>query len=268
MKGAKAAVYVGIGGWNFPPWRGTFYPPGLPQAQELAYASARLTSIEINGTFYRTQTPASFSKWRQQTPDGFVFAVKAPRYGTHRRELGESRDTIVRFLDSGLAELGEKLGPILWQFPPTRQFTAEGMTPFLELLPRSHAGVGLRHVIEARHRSFASAEWMALAREAGVAQAIVESEKHVLLGDLTADFVYARLERNSEAEAEGYDPVALDAWAERIRRWSAGQAVTDLPTVGPAAAPKQRPCFVYFISGDKVRAPTAAMAMLRRLGQT
>ncbi len=262
-----AHVHVGIGGWNFAPWRGSFYPDKLPHQQELSYASLHVTSIEINATFYGSQKPVSFIKWRQETPDDFVFSVKGPRYATHRRDLTEAGESIERFLNSGVLELQDKLGPMLWQFPPTRQFDADNMRPFIERLPASHGGMALRHVIEARHPSFADPAWAALLQEAGIANAIVESGKHTLLGDLTAPFVYARLEQNSEAEPEGYASAALDLWADRIQRWSSGQAVNDLTLVGPAPAKRSRECFIYFISGDKVRAPHAAAAMLTRLRQ-
>ncbi|GAC1345762.1 MAG: DUF72 domain-containing protein [Acetobacteraceae bacterium] len=258
-------IHVGIGGWNFAPWRGPFYPAGLPQAKELSYASRHVTSIEINATFYGSQKPASFIKWREDTPDGFIFSVKAPRFATHRRELADAGQSIARFLDSGVLELGAKLGPVLWQFPPSRRFEDEPMSRFLELLPREHQGTPLRHVVETRHPSFADPAWINRLSDAGIAQAIVDSDKHVLLGDITAPFVYARLERNSEAEPEGYVASALDGWVERIRRWSGGQPVADLPMAGPPAAPAPRQCFIYFISGDKVRAPAAAAAMLARL---
>jgi uncharacterized protein YecE (DUF72 family) len=263
------AIRVGIGGWNFPPWRGSFYPPGLPHSRELAFASQVLTSIEINGTFYGSQKPESFRSWREQTPENFVFSVKGSRFTTHRRDLAEARDSVLRFLESGVLELADKLGPILWQFPPTRQFAEGAMRPFLELLPAMHAGRTLRHVIEARHPSFVDPAWMDLLRDFGVAHAIVESDKHTLVADVTAPFVYARLEHNALDEPEGYASPALDAWAARLQRWADGRPVTDLPCAGAVA--KQSPareCFVYFISGDKVRAPDAAQAMLRRLGHS
>ncbi len=262
-----ANAHVGIGGWTFAPWRGPFYPPGLPHARELAYAAERLTAIEINGTFYRTQTPASFAKWRDETPDGFVFSVKAPRAATWKKELGEAEPQISRFLESGLLELGDRLGPILWQFAPTRKFDPDLFAAFLALLPAQHRGVALRHVIEARHESFAVPGWFELLRKHGVAAAIVESGKHTLLGDLTAPFVYARLERNADAEAEGYAAEALDAWAKRVACWTTGKPVTGLPTLAPAAAKTPRECFVFFISGDKVRAPDAAQAFIARLAK-
>ncbi len=258
-------IRVGIGGWTFAPWRGPFYPPGLVQAKELAYAAGRLTAIEINGTFYRTQSPASFAKWRAEVPDGFVFALKAPRVTTHRTALAESEPSIARFLDSGLSELGDALGPILWQFPPTRRFDAEAFAAFLALLPPVHRGVPLRHVIEARHESFAVPQWFTLLRQHRVAAAIIESDKHALLGDLTAPFVYARLQRNAEAEPEGYASAALDAWAGRARCWASGTPVVDLPLAAPEAVADARECFVFFISGDKVRAPDAAQAFIARI---
>ena len=260
---AAKPVHVGIGGWTFAPWRGAFYPPGLPHAKELAYAAGKLTAIEINGTFYRTQSPASFAKWRSETPDGFVFALKAPRVTTHRTALAESEPSIARFLDSGLAELGDRLGPILWQFPPTRRFDPAAFGTFLALLPADHRGMALRHVVEARHESFAEPAWYDLLRRHSVAAAIVDSDKQLLRGDLTAPFVYARLQRNAQAETHGYDAAALDSWVARVNGWTAGK-LTDLPLAGPAANPAPRECFVFFISGDKVRAPDAAQEFLRR----
>jgi uncharacterized protein YecE (DUF72 family) len=260
-------IRVGIGGWTFAPWRGPFYPPGLTQAKELAYAGSKLTAIEINGTFYRTQAPASFVKWRSEVPDGFVFSVKAPRVATHRTALLESQPSVARFLDSGVVELGDRLGPILWQFPPTRHFDPDHFADFLSLLPAAHNGVALRHVIEARHASFACPEWFALLRQHGVAAAIIDSDKHTLLGDLTAPFVYVRLQRNAEAEPEGYSADGLDRWAARATNWASGSPVTDLTLAAPPAGPAPRECFVFFISGDKVRAPDAAQSFLRRLSQ-
>ena len=254
------SIHVGIGGWNFAPWRGTFYPKDVSAAKELAFASRAVTSIEINSTFYGSQKPESFRKWRDQTPDGFVFSVKGSRFTTNRRDLSTAGESIERFVTSGIRELGEKLGPILWQFPPTRQFDADAMRPFLAALPTD-----LRHVVEARHPSFADPGWIELLREFGVAHAIVESDKHTLFGDLTAPFVYARLERNELDAPEGYDSGLLDQWAERIRRWSRGDEAEGLDCVAAAGEAAPRPCFIYFISGDKVRAPDSARAMLKRL---
>ena len=253
-------IYVGIGGWNFAPWRGTFYPDDVSAAKELAFASRAVTSIEINSTFYGSQKPESFRKWRDQAPDGFVFSVKGPRFATNRRDLSGAAESIERFVSSGVRELGDKLGPILWQFPPTRRFEPDALRVFLAALPTDR-----RHVIEARHPSFADPAWITLLREFEVAHAIVESDKHTMFGDLTAPFVYARLERNTLDAAEGYDSTLLDQWAERIRRWSRGDAVDDLHCVASVGDGRARPCFIYFISGDKVRAPDSARAMLKRL---
>ena len=255
------AILVGIGGWNFAPWRGTFYPPKLAATQELAFASRAVTSIEINSTFYGSQKLESFRKWRDQTPDGFVFSVKGPRFATNRRDLSGAGESIDRFIQSGIKELGDKLGPILWQFPPTRQFDVDTLRPFLAALPTD-----LRHVVEARHPSFADPAWIELLREFSVAHAIVDSGKHTLFADLTAPFVYARLERNDESTVEGYGSNALDQWATRAQAWSTGHRNPDLPCVAAVdPAPPARSCFLYFISGDKVRAPDSARAMLRRL---
>jgi uncharacterized protein YecE (DUF72 family) len=245
MKANTGAIRIGIGGWVFPPWRGTFYPAGLRQAGELGFASRQVTAIEINGTFYRTQTPASFKKWHDETPEGFVFSMKGPRYVTMRADLAAAGPGLERFLASGLAELGPKLGPILWQFAPFKRFEPEDVAAFLGLLPR-----GLRHVLEVRHASFMTAEFAGLARRHGVAIALVDDDKYPLIEELTADFVYMRLRRCAAAEPAGYPPAALDQWAERLKAW----------------ASEGRDCFLYFINGAKIRAPAAAQALLRRLG--
>lgn len=250
-------IHVGVGGWNFAPWRGTYFPPGLPHAQELAHSSRRLTAIEVNATFYRTQTPDTFRRWAAETPGGFVFTVKAARGAAQGRDPAAA---IARFLASGLTELGDKLGPILWQLPPTRRFDPDPLEAFLALLPNE-----FRHALEARHPSFADPACLDLLRRRGIARVIVDSDKHPLLGDLTAPFVYARLQRNTLAEPEGYATPALDAWAARLRRWSTGKPVTDLPLLSPPTPPTPRTCFAYCISGDKIRAPDAALALLARL---
>jgi len=248
-----AAIRVGIGGWVFPPWRGTFYPEGLPQARELAYASRQLTSIEINGTFYGAQKPASFQKWYTETPADFVFSLKAPRFATHRRDLSQAAPSVERFLASGILELREKLGPILWQFPATARFDEAGMRAFLQMLPQHIDGRRLRHVVEVRHESFTASGFVELLRQHNVAVGIVDSDGYLPLHDLTADFVYVRLRRSAEHEPTGYSSHALDAWAEYFRACAAFQG-------GP------RDCFAYVISGAKLRAPAAAMALLKRLG--
>jgi uncharacterized protein YecE (DUF72 family) len=262
----RAPVRVGVGGWVFAPWRGRFYPKGLRQADELAYASQHLTTIEINATFYRHQARSDFAKWRDATPTGFVFTVKAHRATTHAKNLGDNAEAIRRFLESGITELGPKLGPILWQLPHNKKFDPAAMEGFLAALPARLEGVKLRHAVEARHASFLVPDWPALAARYGVAIVMVDSDKQTLRGDLTGRFVYARLQRNDAAAPEGYDATALDAWRRRMAGWSTGEAVTDLPLSGraPRSTPK-RECFMFFISGDKERAPEAALAMLRRL---
>ena len=262
-----APIRVGIGGWTFAEWRGRFYPPGLPHAQELAFASRQLTSIEINGTFYRHQSPQSFATWAETVPDGFVFAVKAHRATTHGKILTDSGSAIERFLASGLTALGPKLGPILWQFPPTRTFDPETAAAFLALLPASQDGLPLRHAIEARHPSFEDPAWIALLRRHKVACVTVDSDKQALRGDATAPFAYVRLQRNTAAAAEGYDPAALDAWAARLDRWATGTPVTDLTLTAPAEKIAPAECFTYFISGDKAHAPIAARALIARLSK-
>ena len=260
-------IRVGVGGWVFAPWRGTFYPKGLSQADELAYASRHLTAIEINATFYRTQSAASFRRWRDQTPDDFVFSLKAPRTATHRRLLNEAGPSIERFLTSGILELGSKLGPILWQLPKTTRFDAPALTAFFALLPKQIDQRRLRHVVEVGHESFVTPPFIALARAHDIAIAFVDSAGHPALHDVTADFVYARLRRSQEAEPTGYPQAALDIWTRRLRNWAAGEEPADVVRLQPEPrpAPSNRDCFVYFISGAKVRAPAAAMALLERL---
>jgi uncharacterized protein YecE (DUF72 family) len=259
-------IRVGIGGWVFEPWRGVFYPKGLPQAQELSYASRNLTTIEINGTFYSTQKPESFRRWASETPDDFMFSLKAPRYATHRRVLAEAAPSIERFFTSGVLELKGKLGPILWQFHPGKKFEADDFAAFLALLPRELAGKPIRHVLEVRHESFVVPAFIELARKHSAAIVLVDSDKHPLFADVTSDFLYLRLQRTSEKAKTGYPPRALATWAERAQAWAEGGAPDDLKTIGAAAPAKQpRDVFVYVISGAKVRAPAAAMALIEQL---
>jgi uncharacterized protein YecE (DUF72 family) len=264
---AKAsAVRVGVGGWTYAPWRDNFFPEGLPQHRELEYAAQRLTTIEINGTYYRTQKPESFARWRDETPADFVFSVKASRYATNQRVLADAGDSIERFIGSGIAELGPKLGPIVWQFMPTKRFDAADFEAFLRLLPTQVDGVALRHAMDVRHASFMSPEYLALARKHKVATVFADSDEYPSFADLTADFVYARLMRTESAVSTGYAPSVLAEWAARARNWAAGTAPHGLPRVEPAGAPrKPRDVFLYFISGAKERAPAAAMALLERL---
>jgi uncharacterized protein YecE (DUF72 family) len=263
----EGQIRVGVGGWTFEPWRGTFYPKGLAHARELQYASQRLTSIEINGTFYRTQTPATFAKWRAETPEGFVFSVKGPRYAVNRGQLAQSGDAIKRFLDSGVTELGSRLGPILWQFAATKKFDPADFGAFLELLPPSHGGVKLRHVVEPRHASFATPAFVALLRRFSIPAVYAEHASYPAIPDPVGDFVYARLQKGRDELAAGYPPKELDRWAERAHAWARGGTPGDLALVEPARKAKAQPrdVFVYFIHEGKVRAPAAAMALIERL---
>ncbi|AUW58260.1 DUF72 domain-containing protein [Sphingobium sp. SCG-1] len=242
-------IRVGIGGWTFEPWRGTFYPADLRQKDELAYACQHLTTIEINGTYYRSQSPKTFAGWADTAPDGFVFAVKASRYCTNRKVLGEAGESVDKFVKQGIAELGAKLGPILWQFAPTKAFDAEDMGAFLALLPTSVDGVPLRHALEVRHESFRDPIFIDLAKNAGVAIVLADHETYPLIDAATTDFTYARLMRSVEEQPTGYTPDEINHWVDRAKEWA---------TKGDV--------FAYFISGAKVRAPAAAQALIGKLG--
>jgi uncharacterized protein YecE (DUF72 family) len=268
MSGRRGAgmIRVGIGGWVFEPWRREFYPKGLPQARELEYASRKVTTIEINATFYRTQKPDSFRKWAAETPDDFVFSLKGPQFATNRRVLAEAGPAIERFFASGLLELKSKLGPVLWQMAPTKKFDPADFAAFLALLPPELDGRHIRHVVEVRHESFVVPSFIELLRKFSVGVAVIDSEKHPLIADITADFVYARLQRTSEKEKSGYPSRALALWTKRARQWAAGDAPDDLAVLAAASpASGARDVFIYLISGAKVRAPAAAMALIDRL---
>src|SRR6266700_8375626 len=216
MTTKSGEIRIGIGGWTYEPWRGVFYPKGLPHAKELAYASERLTSIEVNGTFYRTQTPATFRKWAGEVPKGFLFSLKGPRFATNRRVLKEAGDSIKRFLDSGVTELGDRLGPLLWQFAPTKKFDPADFGKFLEALPDKFDGLKLRHVVEVRHDSFRAPEFIALIRKFNVAVVCAEHETYPGIADITSDFVYLRLQKGKDTIAAGSPSKELDAWAKRF----------------------------------------------------
>jgi uncharacterized protein YecE (DUF72 family) len=255
-------IRVGIGGWTFEPWRGTFYPKGLTHARELEFASREMTAIEINGTFYRTQKPETFRKWRDETPEGFVFAVKAPAYATNRSVLADAGQSIERFFASGVFELGARLGPILWQFMPTKKFDPADFEAFLALLPHEGGGMKVRNAVEVRHASFKTLEFVALARKYGAAVVFADSAKHPAVADPTADFMYARLQRAAADVPTGYTPAALKTWLAVARAWEAGGVPEDLPLLGKAPAKKKRDVFVFMINGAKERAPAAAKALL------
>jgi uncharacterized protein YecE (DUF72 family) len=260
-------IRIGIGGWTFEPWRGVFYPKGLPQAKELAYASEHLTSIEINGTFYRSQTPTTFRTWAGEVPAGFVFAVKGPRYATNRRVLKESGDSIKRFLDSGVTELGERLGPLLWQFAPTKKFDAADFGGFLELLPDRFDRRSLRHVIEVRHDSFRTPEFLTLLRQFRMPVVFTDHATYPNIADVTGDFIYARLQQGKDTIPTAYPPKAIDDWAGRLQTWAAGHVPKDLPCIEAArkVTAVSRDVFAYVIHEGKVRAPAAAMALIERI---
>jgi uncharacterized protein YecE (DUF72 family) len=243
-------IRAGIGGWTFAPWRGVFYPKGTRQADELNYASRKLTAIEINGTYYSSQKPETFAKWAADTPDDFVFSVKASRFCTNRRVLADAGESIDRFFAQGIDQLGDTLGPILWQFMATKAFAREDFAAFLGLLPRALDGRDLRHCVEVRHESFQDAAFVALCREHGVAICLADHATYPMIADVTADFAYARLMRGADDIETCYESAGLKAWAARFKALAAtGQDV-----------------FAFFISSGKVRAPAGAMALIERLG--
>jgi uncharacterized protein YecE (DUF72 family) len=259
-------IRVGVGGWTFEPWRGgAFYPPKWPIKRELEYASRHLTAIEVNGTYYSGFKPETFATWRETAPDGFVFTLKASRFCTNRKVLAEAGPSIERFVSQGITELGDKLGPILWQFMATKKFDADDFAAFLQLLPASHAGMTVRHAVQVRHESFADPAFVAMCRAAGVAIVFAESTEYPAIADVTGAFVYARIETAVEEEPLGYTPAALDNWAATAKAWTAGKEPDGLPYVTRDAAASPRETFVFFISGAKVRNPAAAQALIERL---
>lgn len=253
-------IRVGIGGWNYEPWRGSFYPCGLAHAKELEYASRHLTSIEINSTYYGAQKSESFARWREATPAGFVFSVKGSRFITNRRVLAEAGPSIARFFESGVMALEEKLGPVNWQFLPTKRYERDDFEEFLKLLPREVGGYPIRHVVEVRHDSFRVAEFIALLRAYKVGVVVTDAEEFPQISDVTAPFVYVRLQRCAADIDTGYSSEALGTWAERARRWSDGAKP------GDPRPRESRDVFIYMINGFKPKAPIAAVALIERLG--
>ncbi len=266
MTNPTGTIRVGIGGWTFEPWRGVFYPDGLAQKRELEYASRKLTSIEINGTYYGSQKPESFAKWHDETPDGFVFALKGPRFATNRRVLAEAGTSIERFFASGVMELKDKLGPINWQFMPTKKFDPEDFEAFLKLLPKTVEGRAIRHAVEVRHESFRHARFRR-ARRASTASpsSSPATAEYPQIADVTAPFVYARIMGTREGEPNGYSADEIDAWAARAKAWAQGGMPEDLTRVAEAPAQTARDVFLYVISGYKQRNPAAAQALIDRL---
>jgi uncharacterized protein YecE (DUF72 family) len=283
-------VRTGISGWRYPPWRGVFYPPGLPQRRELEYASRRLRSVEINGSFYSLQRPESYAKWAAETPDDFLFSVKGPRFVTHMKKLAGVETPLANFFASGVLALGPKLGPVLWQLPPTLGYDPERLARFFALLPRTTGAAAelakrhdermegralttatgdrpLRHALEVRHASFERPEFVALLRAHDVALVVADTAgKWPALHDVTSDFVYARLHGAEELYVSGYDPPAIATWAARIRTWAAGGTPADGRVLAPPAPPQPRDVVVYFDNDVKVRAPVDAMALAGALG--
>ena len=261
-------IRIGVGGWVYEPWRGAFYPDDLSQKKELAYMARRMTAIEINSTYYGSQKPATFKKWADDTPDGFVFTAKGNRFCTNRRELAEAGDSIKRFFDQGITELGPKLGPILWQFAPTKKFDEADFGAFLELLPDKAGGLPLRHAVEVRHDSFRTPAFISLLRRFGVPVVLAEHGSYPGIPDLAGDFVYARLQTGSDQIDTAYPPETLDLWADRFRTWACGGEPDGLDPVDPAhpAASQPRDVFAFVIHEGKLRAPAGASALIGRLG--
>lgn len=285
------AVRIGISGWRYAPWRGVFYPRGLPQRAELEYAAQRMTSIEVNGSFYALQRPESYQAWAQQVPADFVFSVKGPRFVTHLKKLADVRTPLANFFASGVLALGPRLGPVLWQLPPTLGYDADRLAAFFDLLPRSTEAAAalaaqhderlddrawtttdadrpVRHVLEVRHPSFEDPAFVALARAHGIGLVVADTAgRWPVIEDVTADLVYVRLHGDTELYTSGYDDAALDRWAHRVRTWAAGGEPDDARRLGPPSppAPGGRDVFVYFDNDTKVRAPVDAQGLIARL---
>jgi uncharacterized protein YecE (DUF72 family) len=258
-------IRTGMGGWSYEPWRETFYPRDLPQRSELEYASRQVSAIEINSTFYRLQKSEIFTRWRDQTPDDFMFSTKASRSTTYRKDLTEAAESVERFVN-GVATLAPKLGPILWQLPPTKKFAAEEVRTFVSFLPKEVKGVQVRHALEVRHKSFMCAEFIDCARAAGVAVVFADTDEYPSFADVTADFIYGRLMRTVSHEPTGYSKSALATWAERATQWSRGGEPKDLPKIlDQAPQNTARDVFLFFISGAKERAPLAARELANNL---
>lgn len=259
---AAGDIRVGIGGWTFAPWRDNFYPKGLVQRRELEHASRQLSAIEVNGTYYGTQKPATYARWRDETPDGFVFSAKAPKRIMQSRTLARTGPQIEDFV-GGIATLGPRLGPLVWQFDRGVRIEREDFAAFLELLPARAEGIALRHVLDVRDPGFVDAAYLDLARRHGCATVFTDSPEHPSFADLTSDFVYARLMRARTGIATGYPQDELRQWAQRARTWAAGGEPADLPRIAAGPAPaRPRDVFVFFIAAAKERNPAAAMALL------
>jgi len=258
-------IYVGVGGWDYEPWRETFYPPKLPKARQLEHAASLLTATEINATHYKLQKPGTFERWAAAVPDGFKFAVKASRFCTNRKVLCEGGEAVAKFCAQGLTALGDKLGPILWQFMATKRFDPKDFSGFLELLPRSQDGVPLRHVVEPRHDSFRTAEFVAMARAAEVGIVFADAEAYPLIADGSGGIAYARLQRSRPDHPTGYPEAEIDRWAETARAWALGERPPGFPYLAASAPTVPQETYIFFISGAKERNPLAARALIERL---
>jgi uncharacterized protein YecE (DUF72 family) len=295
---SRGDVRIGISGWRYAPWRGSFYPRGLPQRRELEHASRLMSSIEINGSFYSLQRPESYVAWAEQTPSDFVFSVKGPRFITHMKKLADVETPVANFFASGVLALGPKLGPVLWQLPPNLGLDVDRLARFLALLPRSTAAAAdvatrhderlddrawtttdadrpLRHALEVRHATFVTPRFVDLLREHDVALVVADTAgKWPHLEDVTSDFVYVRLHGDTELYVSGYDDPALDRWAAKVRGWRDGEAFVGGPVAAPAGSPVRPPArapggrdvYVYFDNDVKVRAPFDAMGLAARIG--
>lgn len=263
MSAASRPIRIGIGGWTFDAWNDTFYPGEVKKKNQLDYAARQLRTIEINGTYYRGQKPETFAKWAAATPDGFVFAVKGNRFVTQRKVLAEAGESLDKFFATGVTELGDRLGPLLWQLPPTKQFDADDLAAFFELLPKTWNGVAVRHALEVRHNTFKTPEFVSLARAHGIGIVGALHETYPAIWDVTADFAYVRLQTGSDEIETCYDTDELGAWAVRLQRWSKGGAPDDLLLTAPedSAPIRPRDVFCYLISSGKSRAPAGAMAL-------
>jgi uncharacterized protein YecE (DUF72 family) len=263
----SGSIRVGIGGWTFEPWRNHFFPSDLKQKDELNYASRQLKVIEVNGTYYSSQKPETFAKWAADVPDGFIFSLKASRFVTNRRVLAEAGESMERFLTQGLTELRDRLGPILWQFAPTKKFDPDDFEAFLKLLPAKQDGLPLRHVVEVRHDSFKVPEFVALLEKYDVAPVVAEHFDYPMIADVTADFVYTRLQKGSDNIRTCYAEADLKAWADRLELWAAGKVPKDLPLVDSNRKVEEKPrdVFAFIIHEGKVNAPFGAIALQEKV---
>lgn len=259
-------IRVGIGGWVYAPWRDNYYPEGLVQRRELEHASRHVTAIEVNGTYYRAQAPATYAKWAAEVPDGFVFSLKAPMRITQARDLARTGAQVTDFL-GGVLSLGDRLGPVVWQFEGDIARQRAAFEGFVAALPHVVEGRALRHVLDVRDAALVDARFLALARAHGIATVFTDSPEHPSFADVTAGFVYARLMGTRAAVATGYPPDELDAWATRLQTWARGGQPDDLPRIEASHVPALQPrdVFAFFIAGDKTRNPAAAMALIERL---